>query len=232
MTDWKKSITVYGESEVKITPNQVILGLGIETVETEIDLARENNNSTINSIIKKLIDFGIERKCIQTDHIEIKPEYKDGWSGNLRNAKKIGYCVRKSLLIVSDDIKLAEPILAEAFQLGATHLNYFEFRTTELKKFRNEARKLAIQHAREKASVIVSELNKEIGEPLKIEEEKGGERIWNLSLWGYSGALMRQPSQMAIDYPSFEAVETTSESSIAPGQLSIRAKVKVEFEIV
>ena len=164
----------------------------------------------------------IEEKHIQTDFLSIDPRYKDSYE----HKKFIGYFVRKSIVITVRDISKFESILGDVLEKGANYVHGVQFRTTELRKHRDQARSLAIRAAREKAIALAKELRQRVGEPYKIQEHPSGWWSWYNSWWGgrWRGAMAQNVIQN-VGSPS------ETDGSIALGQIKVNAKVTVSFEL-
>ena len=80
----------------------------------------------------------------------------------------------------------------------------------------------------ETAEALAGELHQSLGEPLRIQEEHSGWQPWNVSWWGRHGFReYGQFSQTSIEMAGPSSVETT----IAPGQIAVTARVSVEFAL-
>ena len=101
-----------------------------------------------------------------------------------------------------------------------------QFRTTELRKYRDEARALAIKAAREKAIALTEELGQQVGEPHSIHEDRSEWWSWYGAWWGsrWGGGAAQNVIQNAGG-GSF-----STEGGMAPGQISVSARVTVSFE--
>jgi uncharacterized protein YggE len=111
---------------------------------------------------------------------------------------------------------------------GATNIHGIEFRTTELRKYRDQARALAVQAAREKATAMAAELDISIGAPTHIREDQVGWWSWYGHSWWATG--YGSMSQNVVQNAGPSSVEV--EGSIEPGQISVTARVSATFEIV
>jgi uncharacterized protein YggE len=109
---------------------------------------------------------------------------------------------------------------------GVNHVHGVDFRTTELRKHRDRARSLAIQAAREKATMMAGELGQRIGQPHSIREGHAGWWSWYGRWWGSS--WRGRMSQNVIQ----EASGGTGGGTLAPGQIAITANVTVTFELL
>jgi uncharacterized protein YggE len=126
-----------------------------------------------------------------------------------------------------EDISQFEDLLASALEAGANHVHGIQFRTTELREHRDRARAQAIKAAREKAVALAEELNQEVGEPRTIREEHSGWWSWYNAWWGsyWSGPMAQTVIQ------DVRGVPPEAGSTIAPGQITVSARVTVSFEL-
>ena len=166
----RRLITVTGDAEVRVVPDEVILTLGVETWNKQLSIAKKENDQRTQKIIKIAKEHKIEEKHIQTDFLSIDPRYEDSYE----HKKFIGYFVRKSIVITVRDISKFESILSDMLEKGANYVHGVQFRTTELRRHRDQARSLAIKAAREKAIALAKELRQRVGEPYKIQEHPSG----------------------------------------------------------
>lgn len=220
-----RPITTTGDAEIRVPPDEVILILGVETWDKNIQIAKKQNDDRVKKITALTNDFGIDPKYVQTDQINIEPRYR---SGTYTDADFIGYFVRKSVVITLKDVSKFEDVFTGALAAGATHAHGIQFRTTELRKYRDQARALAIRAAQEKASALAGELGRKIGAPQSIQENSTGWWSSYSAWWGgrWSGAMAQNVAQNVGGGSAF-----SDEGTFAPGQISITARVTVTFDL-
>ncbi len=214
-------ITVTGDADVRVAPDEVILTLGVETWDKDLNIAKTQNDQRVQRILQLGQKFGIESKNVQTDYINIEPRYEDQWE----HKNFIGYFVRKTVVITLRDTSKFENLLSDALA-DANYVLGVEFRTTELRKYRDQAREMAIKAAQEKAADLSGQLGQKIGQPYTITEDQtwwwsGYNSAWG-SRWG--GAMAQNVVQTA-------GAPSSPGTSIAPGQITVTARVTVSFEL-
>jgi uncharacterized protein len=99
----------------------------------------------VKRIIAEAKSAGIEPKYLQTDFIQIHPRYK-------REHEKevfLGFFVKMKVVMTIRDPSKFDDLLSSALQTGATNVYGINFRTTELKKYREQTRSLAVKAAHE-----------------------------------------------------------------------------------
>ncbi len=216
-------ITVSGDAEVRIVPDEVIITLAVETWDEDLNLAKGENDLRVQRVMRLIQSYGVQRQHIQTDHISIEPHYRDEYAKN----DFIGFFVRKTIVVTLRDISRFEELLTGVLNEGVTHVHGIQFRTTELRKYRDEARALAIRAAREKAVALAGELGQEVGEPQSIYEDRSGWWSWYNSWWGTRwGGGMAQNVIQETDGSAWG-----EDGALALGQITVNARVTVSFKL-
>ncbi len=219
-----RRITVSGEAEVRVVPDEVILTLGVETWNKKMAVATAENDRIVNAVLALAADYDIPAEHVKTDYVGIEPRYRNGY---YEERDFIGYFVHKTIVITLRDLSRFEGLLADALGAGVNYVHGIEFRTTALRQHRDEARALAIKAAQEKAVALAGELGQKIGEPLEIQEVQSswwsGYNAW----WGsgWSGSMIQNVVQ------EVGGVSGLTDSSMAPGQINVNARVSVTFEL-
>ena len=216
-----RSITVTGDADVRVVPDEVVFAFGVEIGDSNLTTAKNQNDARVVQVINKLKSMGIDQKYIQTDRINIEPRYQDTYT----RTGVIGFVVRKTIAVTLKDVSKFDDVLTNSLDLGVTSVQNIDFRTTELRKYRDQARALAIQAASEKAQAMAKELGMKVGKPVTIREEYSN--WWSSYSWRWDGGSMSQNVvQNAGGNPS-----VSDDSSFAPGQITVNARVSVTFEI-
>jgi uncharacterized protein YggE len=217
------NINVTGDAEVRVVPDEVVMSLGVETFDRVLATAKRLNDERIKQTVEAARGFGIPAQSIQTDYISITPKYRS----NDIALDTQGYVVRKTVVITLRDLAKYEAVLASALEAGVTHVHGIEFRTTQLRKHRDEARTMAVAAAREKAALLAGESGRKVGTVVNIGEASYG--YWSSygSAWG--GTRYNQMSQNVMQ--SMDGAPLSSDTALAPGQISIRATVHVNYAL-
>jgi uncharacterized protein YggE len=111
------------------------------------------------------------------------------------------------------DLSRLDDLVSSSLAAGANHVYGAQFRTTKLREYRDQARALALKTAKEKAKDMAKELGQKVGKPYTIVEEEY-ERVTAPNMAHGAGASLIE-----------------AEKSIAVGQISVSAKVRVSFEL-
>lgn len=219
-----RNITTSGEAEVKVAPDEVVLILGVETWDANLNVAKQQNDERVQRVIAVTQNFGIDSKYVQTEHISVEPRYRNGTYAV--DEELAGYYVRKTTSITLKDIARFEDLYTAVLQAGANHVYNVQFRTTDLRKYRDQARALAIQAAKEKAAALAGELGQSIGKPQTVTENQSGWYSWYGSWWGGSNAMSQNVVQNVGGGSALR-----EDATFAPGQISVTARVSVTFDM-
>jgi len=219
-------ITVTGDADVRVVPDEVILTLGIETWDKNLRRAKQQNDERVTAVLDLARQAGVEARHVQTDLISIEPRYKDGYN----RESLIGYFVRKNIVITLKDISKFEELLTSVLEEDVNYVHGIQFRTTELRQHRDQARALAIEAAREKAEALAGELGETLGRPSAIREDQAGWWSWYGSSWWGGGRWGGGVAQNVIQEVGGNNL-ATGDGTLAPGQITVNAKVTVTFEL-
>lgn len=202
-------ITVTGEAEVQVSPNQAILTIGVETLDRDRSIAKQANDERVKGVLDLAKKNGVSPGHIRTDSISIEPRYNDGEA----REDFIGYRVRKTIVLTVQNLSKFDDLLNSVLEAGANYVYGVQFRTTRLREYRDQARALALKAAREKAKSMAKELGQKVGRPYTIVEEQYEEGMAPNVIQGSSGS------------------SGGADKSVALGQISVNARVRVSFEL-
>jgi uncharacterized protein YggE len=208
-------ITVTGEAEVRVVPDEVVFDVTVQTINRDLKVAKTQTDERLKKVVELTRRYKIAPADVQTDYIKLEPRYRSGDE----TRTLVGYSVRKDIVFTLRDASQAEELLSEVIESGISRINSVSFRSSQLRKYRDQARALAIKAAQEKASALTAEIGQKIGKAYSIEEESpGGSR---------AGGLMSQNNSFAIEGSDSAA----SEGTLALGQIKVSARVTVRFEL-
>lgn len=221
MYDDRPKITVGGEAVVNVKPDKVVVSFGIETWDADINVSKQKNNDILKKAVAAMKECGVPEKEIQTDQLSIEPR----WHGSYEKQNFIGYFVTNTVMVTLSEVKKVEQLVSSALTAGVTHIHGLDFQTTEFKKYREEARDLALKAAKEKAEKMSAVLGQTIGRPLQINENYTGSSWYG----GWNRGRSSGMSQVQVQADRGSSGEIVD--SVALGKLAVRAGVSVTFEL-
>ena len=163
--DSSRSVNVSGAAVVYVTPDRVLLQLGVQSNGATPDSVRNLNDHDIQKVIYAIKALGVQEKDIATDYYIVYPIYDDYSSLVIS-----GYRVDNTVSITLRDISLVDDVIITALKSGANEVLDVQFYSSELRKYRDQARGLAMKAAGEKAQALANEAGAQAGCILTISE--------------------------------------------------------------
>src|SRR5439155_2910564 len=211
--------------------DEVVVNFGVETFNKVLSESKSANDAASKKLLAAIKDVGVEDKYVQTDVMQVQIEYPAGGPKNGID----GYFCRRQYAVTLKDVKLFEKLINAALENGANYLMGFEFRTSELRKHRDQARKMAIKAAKEKATALCAELDMNVGSPRTINEGNVGYWGYQGGWWGWGGGGRNQ----YMSQNSFQQAPNSGgggggggeDQTMPLGQIAVHAQISVSFEM-
>jgi uncharacterized protein YggE len=204
----ERSITVTGYGVAYGSPDIARVGLGVETSNTDVQVALEETNEKLEAVLAVLREAGIADADIQTNYFSI---YQDYYGGSPEGRGEPTYRVASSVNVRVRDTSMVGQLIADAVNAGANIVNFVEFAILDRGALEAEARDLAIEDAQARAEEIAEALGLTVGEPLRVVEG----------------------SQYGIPYENYGrgGAGGASVSPIEQGVLSVNMAITVTFAV-
>lgn len=222
-----RSIQVSGSALINVIPDRAVIQLGVQSNGLTARAVEDRNSAATQAVIKAVRGLGVESKDIATDWYIIQPVYD-----NYDTLFIKGYRINNMIAITLRDVSKTSQVLAAALQAGANEVIQVDFYTSELRKYRDEARELAMKAAREKAAALATAAGAEAGCVLSIQENTWSHyngwwygRSQNASQWTQNVIQNAAPSE------SESGGSGDGEEPISLGQISVKAEISASFEL-
>ncbi|MCP9199866.1 SIMPL domain-containing protein [Gramella sp. GC03-9] len=203
------SVSVSGEGIIKIVPDQVLIKSRIEHEGPSATSVKKQNDEIVNKIINYLKAEGIDEKDFQTNYVNLNKRYD-------YNEKTYTYIANQSITIKLKDIGNYERIMKGLLENGLNRIDGIQFLSSEIEKYEQEARRLAVLDAQNKAKQLASPLGQEIGKAISISE------------MDYNNVQPLYRMEEMADM----SMAKTDEQTIAPGEMELKIRVNVSFELL
>ena len=224
--DPNRNIHVSGTAVVNVLPDRALIQLGVQSNGKTPKQVQARNAATISKVIKAVKALGVEAKDISTDRYIIEPIYVPYDSLYID-----GYRIYNIVSITMRDVDKASDAIAVAFQAGANQVVNVEFYTSELRKYRDQAREMAMKAASEKAAALSQAAGANTGCVLNINENSWS--YFNGRNWWNGGSSQNMWTQNVAQNVASSGSETpaSDDSPVSAGHISIRAEVSVTFAL-
>ncbi|WP_178140747.1 SIMPL domain-containing protein [Clostridium amylolyticum] len=197
-------ITVVGSGTVPVIPDTAIINIGVVTEGSNLQEVQQENAATTTKVVNSLLSFNIPRENIQTSFYNIEPryDYKDG-TQIFR-----GYRVTNMLTVKVKSLNDIGAIIDSTVKSGANRIDNITFTVENPSAFYNEALRLAVKNAENKALTIANTLMVQlIKTPIKVTEESP-----------------------VVPINEYSMIKASAETPVLPGQITITAKITAIYE--
>ena len=212
------TITVTGTAEIQVVPDTATISFVVSEQNASVAAAKKANDATIAKVTDLAKRFGIAATDVKTDYIrvsEVTRKVKIPNSDDDYEEVHEGFRVSRSLVIKLKEIGNFESFLTALIDAGINDVDNVVFSSSELRKYKDQARAQAIRAAREKADALAKEIGQSIGSAVSISEE---------NIDGY-----RSPYANVTQNNFSLAENSNAPTADAVGAISIKAQIDVKF---
>ena len=161
-------------------------------------------------MLKVIKQNGLEAADYQTQSVNLYKNYD-------YNSKKHNYVANQTISIHLKDLSKYDKLMMDLVDSGINSIQGVEFKSSKLKEYETQARKKAMQDAKQKANDYVSVLvNQKIGRALMISDN---------SYTNYPRPVFSEFKTMALSDAGL------SKETLAIGEIEIIANVSVTFNL-
>ena len=213
------TISVSAEGKVKAVPDLATVNLGVLTQGTSPAAVQDENSKKVNKIIEYIKAQGVSKDDISTSQFNIYPQY------NYQNGRNdiTGYQLNQTISVkirgVDKSTDVLSNILKGAVSEGANEVNGVSLSFDDPDELKQEARKIAISKAKEKAGELAKAAGLKLGKVVSVSESGGGG--WPAPMYaegmgagGYGGVMEKSVSP-----------------NIEPGSQDVIENMTVVFEV-
>ncbi len=203
---------VYAKADIA----NLTVGVKTEVKKTAAETTQENSEK-MNEIIAAVKELGVEEKDIKTTDFRLNPVYT--WIEK-EGQKLLGYEATQNISLKIRDLDKIGDIIAKTTDKGANQIGNINFTIDDEYELKNEARKLAIEKAKEKAVAIAAESGMKLGKIKSVYENS-----YQMPDYSYSNAY----KEMSLE--SYDQVAGVVVSGIEAGQNEVKVEVTLIYEV-
>jgi uncharacterized protein YggE len=224
-TPIRRTINVTGEAQVNVPHDEVIMTLGLETQDKNFENAKHQNDEQLTQFLALVKAYNIPADQVRADFIGINPYYPYQQNNT--------FVVRKTVVVTLKDISKFEDFLTIAVNSGVSSVQSIRFETTELRKYKDQARAMAMQAAKEKADAMAGQLGEKVGRPASINEDQVGWYSYydNYNWWGQQYGNQQANAVQNVAQAQGNGSSNSNDGTAGPGDISVTAHVSVVFDL-
>jgi uncharacterized protein YggE len=212
-TDATRTISVSGEGRVSLAPDVVMISVGVDERNADLNAAQAAADEKMDAIIAALQANGVAEEDIQTGNYSIYAERDYEREGQ----PVTGYVVSHTVTAKVRDIDNAGNVISATIDAGANNVGGIWFALDDPAGAVQQARELAVADAEAKATELARLANATLG-PIQVITEGSTPSTPPVA---YNGA------GMAYD----EAARSSVAPTINPGQTEVVLAVYVTYAI-
>ncbi len=222
-TPTEHTISVNGEAQQTLSPDQLVLSLSVETQEDSAALSQSKNADLIDKVKKALLAKGVLERDISTDSYYVYPVEQSHWicpdnmadckdDEKIYDTKITGYKTTHSLSVKTVDLNNGGILVDAAVQAGATNVNSVSFTLKDetRRAIEENLLKYASANAKVKAQKIADGLTVKLGAPTSA----GNSYVY------FPGPVYREYNM---------AMDSAPSTSFSPGEMVVTASVSVSY---
>lgn len=208
----QETITVSVVGKTLVTPDVAKISATVESKNPNLDIARQQNEKTVSTIITELKNLQISEEDIKTEYISGGPAYEPDVQIFPEPPKTNTNQLTTTLQITIRDFEKTNEVLASLTQNGATNLYGPSLTLAEksLTVAKSQAREDAVENAKNQAQELARLSGRKLGKVVKVTE---------LGDFGYPIPILAQG----------EADLRQKASIIEPGQNEVTISLQVDF---
>lgn len=222
----KNYMRVSADAEVRVQPNRAAVTFGLSEKTADLRTGAAKLNETAKRVTEYLRKRGVEERFIQTDGLAIAPVYTTEAvytnAGKRTDKERLQYELSQTFTVTLDDPAQYEDVLYSLLDMGVNRVENVSFYSTQIRQFRDEARRMAVKHAQGKAALLAEAAGIKLGKITNIQEDSIPS--WNAVRYGMSNV-----SQNRYD----GAVQPGDGTNPAPatGMISVKAAVTLTYRV-
>lgn len=200
-------ISVTGEGEIKVVPDQAVITATVETKGNVAKEVKKQNDQQIELVLKLIKKMNLVPTDYKTQRVSLNPQYD-------YEKKKTTYNATQTIEILVRDLSKYDPIMEGLVDQGVNRIDNVVFQSSNLSKYQSEARKMAIKDAKGKAEDYVGVLGQKVGKAMVISDNSQSYNPQPV----YARLMKTEMSDMV-----------SPRETLAAGEIKITANVSVSF---
>lgn len=207
----ERTITVTSNGEIKVKPDTAEFTVFIQVSKKELADAKMENEKTFLRAMTILENHAVEQKDIKSEELRVKVDTVGG--------KIFMYYVSKSLSVTLHDLAELEPLFTDLQEAGIYRIERIVISHSNINQYRQQVLQIAVKNAEEKARATAMSLNRDIGQPISIQENS------------YSSPEQIKFTYSDLDSFTMNSKENYSNFRTVTAEIIVGVQVTVIFEL-
>lgn len=206
-----RTLSVSGSGQAYLTPDIAYINIGVRTEGAEAAAVVKENSALSQKIAEALKSLDVDGKDIQTTNFSIFPQQKYDIEG--KPTGEITYVVENTVYVIVRDLDNIGGLLDAAVNAGANQIYGIQFDVADKTAALSEARKAAVENAKEIAQELAEAADVTLGDVQTINMVSS--RTPAPFIEGRGGAMLAEASSVPV----------------SPGQMILTVDVTMVYQI-
>lgn len=204
-------ITVTSRETVKVVPDMAELVFSVTSQNADAAACLQDNQDKVNQLVETLKEQGLAETSIQTSGYDLNPRYD--WQND---GQITGY--EASTQVTVSDVALDQvgTVLSRSVDAGANQIQSVSYLSSTYDESYQEALKLAVAQAQEKAQALADASGCTLGQAVHITEYSNNQTARYVAGTNTAAAAADEAVKAAV---------------VMPGEIEIEASISVDYAI-
>lgn len=166
---------VSADAEVRIKPDRAAITFGLSQKTANLRDGAARLNQVAQQVTSYLLKRGVEDRFIQADGLSIRPVYTEEPiytnTGRRSGKEKLEYELSQTFTVTLEDPTQYEDVLYSLLDMGVNRVENVSFYSTDARSARDQARRLAVKYAQEKAALLAEAAGVKLGKVINVQED-------------------------------------------------------------
>jgi len=164
----QRTISVTGSGTARLTPDIVIITLGVQTQADQVARAVQDNNARSSRVMEAIKEAGVAAGDVQTSNFSVSSQLTYDTLGNPTG--EVNYFVSNTVTITLREISKLGDLLQSALENGANSVQNVTYSVEDPSEALDKARLEAIQDAQAQAAQLATAAGAQLGPMFSLNE--------------------------------------------------------------
>jgi uncharacterized protein YggE len=164
----QRTVSVTGTGTARLTPDIVIVTLGVQTQDPQVARAVQDNNARASRVTEAVKAAGVAAADIQTSDFSVSSQQKFDPQGTPTG--EVTYIVSNTLTLTLRDVSKLGDLLQSALESGANTVQNVSYSVADPSEALDKARLEAIQDAHDQATQLADAAGAQLGPVFNLTE--------------------------------------------------------------
>lgn len=212
----RSTVTVSGQGSATAEPDRAVARFGVVTRAETAEAARSENATAAKNALNAVRALDVPEENLRMETLRLQPRRE--YDPDTKQYEEKGFEATRQVVVQVDRLDILPRLVARVVQEGANRLEGVEYQLSDRSSIRDEALRKAARAARQKARLLATALDAQLGPVHRIDEQNFG--------------FERPRPEMSVMMKSTRGQAEGEPEAYAAGEIEVSAQVQVVFDLV